>query len=149
MTDLDFDVTAPKFDSPTVAKVAGVENQVLLGWRRRHGFLGGSETGSQGNAGYRHSPVEGVVVVAIARMIRRGLDVENALLAENELVIAFTMLLENPEAASTIFGYHAKGRDPKIKASFYYLDRSMTLGEVLDKTPTHSVHLLDLQNILD
>lgn len=146
--DAPFDVFAPQWGSPTVAQVAGISQPVLSGWRDRHGFLGGTKPGQQG-PGYQHSLVDVLVVVAVAQMVRRGLDVANAISAEPELTAAFADMLINGEIASPIFGFHAKGRDPGIEASFYHIDRTQTVGEVLAKSPTGSMQMLDLQRVID
>jgi hypothetical protein len=142
------------YDSPSVATIAGVDVQVLLGWRRRHDFLGGPKDGAQGSGGYLHSFIDALVIVAVAAMARRGLDVASAVAAEDSLRAAFEMMadkaggdpdLKNP--VSTIFGYHPKGRDPKTKVSFYFLTREQTLDEVMKQTS--ALYLLDLQPIMD
>jgi hypothetical protein len=147
------DTNKPMYDSPTIAKIAGIEQQVLLGWRRRHDFLGGPKEGAQGSGGYLHSLIDALVIVAVAAMVRRGLDVANAVAAESELRLAFEMMANkaggDPDLkneVSTIFGYHPQGRDPKTRISFYFLSRKETLDEVMKKTS--ALYLLDLQPIM-
>jgi hypothetical protein len=145
------DIHAALYDSPTTAKIAGIEQQVLLGWRRRHDFLGGSKEGSQGSGGYLHSLIDALVIVAVAAMARRGLDVVNAVAAEDELAAHFEMMCESAAGDArpvpAIFGYHPKGRDPKTKISFYFFKREDTLDTVMNATS--ALYLLDLQAIMD
>jgi hypothetical protein len=154
------DIHTPLYDNPTIAKIAGIEAQILLGWRRRHGFLGGMLPGKQGSGGYLHSLIQALVAVAVAAMVRRGLDVENAVAAEAELAMQFEILAEiagekfvnehrrEHEEISTIFGYHPKGRDPKTKVSFYFFRRENTLDQVM-KAADKGLFLLDLQAIME
>jgi hypothetical protein len=137
------------YDSPAIAQIAGVEVQVLLGWRRRHDFLGGMVEGKKGRGGYLHSFIEALVVVAVAAMIRRGLEVSDAVRAEDDLAAVFEMMTEtetgDPRGAPTIFGYHPQGRDGKTKFSIYLLRPEMTLAETMEKSG--ALYLLDLAPI--
>jgi hypothetical protein len=119
----------------------------MLGWRRRYGFLGGTEEGSQG--GYQHSLIEALVAVTIAAMIRRGVDPKDAVKADDFNLAAMFDGIVSGEITTTVFGFHAKGRDADIEASLYFWGRDQTLGEILDKTPGGGVMIIDLQRIVD
>jgi hypothetical protein len=142
-------IHAKLYDNLTIAKIAGVEAQVLLGWRRRQGFLGGMLPGKQGSGGYLHSFIEALVAVAVAAMIRRGLDVADAVRAEDDLAAVFEMMTDtetgDPRGAPTIFGYHPQGRDGKTKFSIYLLRPEMTLAETMEMSG--ALYLLDLAPI--
>jgi hypothetical protein len=148
-TEKAFDLRAQRWDTPIVAKIAGIEPQVLLGWRRRHGFLGGSAPGSQGLGGYKHSLIDIAVAATVALMVRRGLEVADAISAEDYLAAHFQLLLTD-ESTSSIFAFHPRGRDAKTKVSFYFEGRDKTLGEFLGTLPgIPAVMVVDLQAVID
>ena len=142
------------FDSEQTARAAGISQQCLLGWRRRRQLLGGPR-GGQTAIAYAHTLIDVLIVAAVAAMTRRGIEVADAISAEPELHYSFAALLEDhglparaPHRFPPIFGFHAKGRDRDTKLSIYHLQRDATLGAVLDRSPTGSLQLLDLERIV-
>jgi hypothetical protein len=126
-------IKALQFETPRVAWVAGVEPQVLLGWRRRYNFLGGPKSGSQGLGGYRHSLIEIYVTRAVAMMIERGARPSDAIVAERKLVGAFTHIATTHDRERTVFVFHQERAAAGIKMKV--LARNRTFGDIFDATP--------------
>jgi hypothetical protein len=133
------------YDNPTIAKIAGIEAQVLLGWRRRHDFLGGMQPGKQGSGGYLHSLIQALVAVAVAVMVRAGTLVIDAVSAETQLTVAFTLMLTD-DKAPTFFAFRPKGRDLKAKSKFFPLNLDADIRKALDQAEG-SLLVIDLHPI--
>jgi hypothetical protein len=140
----------PLWDTPTVAALAGIEQQTLLGWRRRNHFLGGPKEGAQGKAGYMHNLTDTLVACAVADIVQRGVDVQSAVIFEDDLRSAFSNMLDGLGNPCTVVGVYPRGRDEQcIGKPLWSLDDELSIREALNRSPTRTMLLIDLQPIMN
>jgi hypothetical protein len=106
-----------RWDTIQAGKAADDVKQVtLLAWRTRHGFLGGTEPGRTGKAGYRYSFLDICVIRVVSIMSEAGIGPKHACSAEWHLRAQIAALVERG-SASPIF-VASRGAS---ESDFYYL----------------------------
>jgi hypothetical protein len=139
---------SPRWDTPRVAEIAGIEPATLLAWRRNHHLLGGPRAGAQGKGQYWHNLIDVLVACAVAAVIRRGVEVDSAVVAEPDLRTMFAMMLDRP-TTYTIFASHPRGRDPEVRPTFFYFDRENLIDEMFARSHGEVLILIDLRANMD
>lgn len=140
-----------RWDTPTVAALSHIEPQVLLAWRRKYGFLGGSQPGRQGTAGgYTHTMMDIFVAAATADIVRRGIDPSDAAVFEGNLRATFKRLMDGGSWPS-IIGLYPRHRDePRhYGCPFWTLADELSIAEALARSPTGTMLVVDLKPIMD
>jgi hypothetical protein len=141
-----FELTERRWDTPTAIRIAGCEQATLLQWRRKYGFLGGSEPG-RGRVGYKYSVVEIIELCAAVAMVQHGLPPADA--CSMPFLRAHVEALIEGRVESQFLAFHRGGATKNVRVSFYFLGASQTVGEVVQDTIGGILTILDLQRIID